>query len=569
MIMRPLLGTGRSALALIACAFLTGGLLNGCAASYEFLDEPGQYRGARVGGEQSGEWTYFYGDGSPRTQGSYVEDEQSGDWTYWYPSTTPGSSQGTGQKQFEIGFEGGHLQGNYQRWYRGGGPQASGFFEDDAEVGPWTFFAPGRRPVQMGDFVNGEMHLRWTYRYGSGKPLAEGYRLRDDKVGPWQFWDENGQEYRELFPLPPAWQLVRELWPGGAVRREGYLLHGAPQGLWVSWHRSGSRRFAGTFDGGQASGLWVAWDPDGALVAAGQMDHSTMSGDWTVMVRGAPETWAANVFDPPRSPRGQWSEDRLASQGPHQAVSVWLGEMLSPGKPFVWPANYDRPPPEALAAAVGRPQVTVPPQPWRVRETRAVSAMVSMYTGGQRGVLAAGEFDPYGDVVAAESRGRTSVSSPLVGKRLPFAKINTIDGQVDLSSYAGRKVAVVIMRGFDGEVCVYCAAQTRALTNAQARFEAAGAEVLVVYPGDGDDLETFLGAVASLADDGDEPSFTMAFDPSFELVRALDIRGTQAMPTTLLLDEQGVVRWAYVGKDKVDRPDVERMIKELEQMPTT
>ncbi len=39
------------------------------------------------------------------------------------------------------------------------------------------------------------------------------------------------------------------------------------------------------------------------------------------------------------------------------------------------------------------------------------------------------------------------------------------------------------------------------------------------------------------------------------------------MPSTLLLDEQGIVRWAYVGKDNVDRPDVERLIAELQEFP--
>jgi antitoxin component YwqK of YwqJK toxin-antitoxin module/peroxiredoxin len=562
-------GRRRSTLACLAMASLSGILSGGCAASYEFLDEPGQYRGGRLGGEQDGQWTYYYENGSPRSIGSYAEDEQQGNWSYWFPDAV---SQGAGaeeQAQFEITYEEGHLSGEYLRWFRSGSPRAQGYFEDDAEVGPWTFFAPGRQAVQMGDFVQGEMHLRWTYRYDNGQPLAEGYRFRDNKVGPWRFWDESGQEFREVYPLPPGWELVRELWPSGAVRREGFLLHGAPQGLWVSWHRGGSRRFAGSFDDGRAEGLWVAWDFSGALVAAGDVDRSVMSGDWTVVVNGLPEIWAANVFDGPRAPRGQWSSDRLAAKSAHEAVSTWLGEMLSPSQPAVRPTNYDRPPPAALAAAAGRPEVAVPAQPWRVRESKALSAMVRMYSSSQQGAAAGGGFDPYGDVNTGESKGRSALSRPMLGKRLPASSLSTVNGQVDLSSYAGRKVAVVIMRGFDGEVCVYCATQTRALEKAQAQFAAVGAEVLVVYPGDRDDLATFMSSVASLADDGGEPSFTVAFDPSFELVEGLEIQGSQALPTTLLLDQQGVIRWSYVGKDKVDRPDVERLLGELEKMPST
>jgi len=544
-------------------ALLTITLMGGCAATNEYLDVPGAHRGARVGGEQTGEWTYFYEDGSVKAQGFYVEDEQDGLWSYWYK---PGPD-GRTQKQYEIEFAAGHLQGAYRCWYREGDPNAEGFFGDDHERGPWAFFAPEQRPIQIGNFVAGEMSLRWEYRFNSGQLRAEGYRLRDTMVGPWKFWDDQGDEYRELYPLPDDWKLVRELWPGGVVRREGFLLAGKPEGLWITWHQGGGRRMSGLFRDGQATGQWRAWDSEGYLVAVGEQKASEMQGDWNVIVRGVQESMPAYVFDPPRVPTGPWSADEIGTASPLEAVSTWLGEMLSPARPASLPANYDRPPPAALiATGLKRPAVKIPPQPWRVREETNLPAMVRLYSVGRQKLTARGGPNPYGSRSASESKGRTSVSQRLVGSPLPFEKLFTPEGEVDLSTYRGRKFALVIMRGFDGEVCVYCAAQTRALQKARKQFDAVAAEVLVVYPGDGDDLETFLQAVERLAQEGDEPAYEVCFDPSYELVKALDIEATRALPTTLLIDAEGIVRWAYVGKDKVDRPDVERMIDMFRKM---
>ena len=115
-------------------------------------------------------------------------------------------------------------------------------------------------------------------------------------------------------------------------------------------------------------------------------------------------------------------------------------------------------------------------------------------------------------------------------------------------------------------LCVYCATQTRALAKNQAEFERCGAEVLVVYPGEENRLDAFLEGYSSLAEDVEEIPFRMAFDPNFRLVNELKIDGDLAFPTTILLDEQGIVRWAYVGKDKLDRPPAKRLIKVLEGM---
>ena len=53
----------------------------------------------------------------------------------------------------------------------------------------------------------------------------------------------------------------------------------------------------------------------------------------------------------------------------------------------------------------------------------------------------------------------------------------------------------------------------------------------------------------------------LALDVSLLLVRALGIEDNLARPTSLLIDKQGLVRYAYVGETIADRPSVNDLLQ--------
>ncbi|MEO6711120.1 MAG: hypothetical protein ABIP42_16185, partial [Planctomycetota bacterium] len=65
---------------------------------------------------------------------------------------------------------------------------------------------------------------------------------------------------------------------------------------------------------------------------------------------------------------------------------------------------------------------------------------------------------------------------------------------------------------------------------------------------------------------GREAPFTFAYDPGFDLVRALSIGGNLALPTTLVIDAGGTIRFAYVGLDRADRPDAKRLLEQVREI---
>jgi hypothetical protein len=54
-----------------------------------------------------------------------------------------------------------------------------------------------------------------------------------------------------------------------------------------------------------------------------------------------------------------------------------------------------------------------------------------------------------------------------------------------------------------------------------------------------------------------------------KLVEGLGIVDNIAVPSVLLLDKQGLIRWSHVAKDLSDRPSATQILKQLEALSRT
>jgi hypothetical protein len=57
------------------------------------------------------------------------------------------------------------------------------------------------------------------------------------------------------------------------------------------------------------------------------------------------------------------------------------------------------------------------------------------------------------------------------------------------------------------------------------------------------------------------------YDTDLTLTRALHIEDNLAMPTSILLDREGVIRWSHVAKDYADRPSAHEILRRIEKLP--
>jgi hemoglobin len=206
----------------------------------------------------------------------------------------------------------------------------------------------------------------------------------------------------------------------------------------------------------------------------------------------------------------------------------------------------------------GRPIGTPEPAP------AAPAVHAAPWTAAEKTLAEKWIAERYG---AAKTASEGEPHEELVGRRLPATRFYSSSGEVvDLKSFEGkRKVVLVILRGFAGQVCLHCSAQTIALAQAAEKFRAKNAEVVLVYPGAAENVPAFVEAVENLRA-GFTPPFPILLDVDLAAVRTFRILGSLAKPTSIIVDEAGTVRYAYVGREPADRPSAEDLLSAIDRI---
>ncbi|MGH7146040.1 MAG: redoxin family protein [Planctomycetota bacterium] len=243
--------------------------------------------------------------------------------------------------------------------------------------------------------------------------------------------------------------------------------------------------------------------------------------------------------------------DRLAqleTAGPRATPATGIGTGATPGAETATTAAPPPAPPIHVDIPMGQP---IQPRPWTADEKKFFATLVQRE-----------ETNP---TQPTDANDRPN----WLGKPLEVTRFISNNGEVlDLKQYRGRKVLLVIMRGIvNNEVCIHCSAQTIALTNAAQQFADRKTAVVIVYPGKPESVPAFLEATEHLDRDFKLP-YKIALDVDLAAVRMFDIKGSLAKPTSILIDEQGLVRYVYVGQEPADRPSVKTLLSVIDGLQT-
>ncbi|MCA8961481.1 MAG: redoxin family protein, partial [Planctomycetes bacterium] len=169
--------------------------------------------------------------------------------------------------------------------------------------------------------------------------------------------------------------------------------------------------------------------------------------------------------------------------------------------------------------------------------------------------------------LAAQRDGDRGRAKKLEGKPLPVTVFEKASGgKLDVAAFRGDKaVLLIVLRGYASRVCVYCFEQMIAYKRSELLERWRGqVEILVVYPGPREGLDAFRRQFEKEPDFA-LPDFPVLYDPNLALTKALDIVDEQAIPTTLIIDRDGVVRFAYVGESIEDRPSSKLLDRQLQR----
>lgn len=153
---------------------------------------------------------------------------------------------------------------------------------------------------------------------------------------------------------------------------------------------------------------------------------------------------------------------------------------------------------------------------------------------------------------------------------LIFTDIN--GNEASLKDYLGKKhVVLIVTRGFNGSICLYCSTQTSRMLTNYAKFSQREAEVIIVFPvltpDDSIRHRDFAVTVKNKLDTPVEKiPFPIVLDVELKAVDHLGIRKDLSKPATYILDKQGQTRFAYVGDSLADRPSVKALLDQLDAL---
>ena len=162
---------------------------------------------------------------------------------------------------------------------------------------------------------------------------------------------------------------------------------------------------------------------------------------------------------------------------------------------------------------------------------------------------------------ASESSGSSSASDStpeskggLVGKQAPDFSVGAVangKGKVAMSDLRGK----VVLVDFWGTFCEPCKKSFPKLQDLNTKYAASGLRIVGISEDDADEKEAIPGFASTYG-----AKFAVGWDEDKSIARSYK---PQTMPTSFLIDKNGVVRYAHVGYHDGEELVVEKEIKEL------
>jgi peroxiredoxin Q/BCP len=156
---------------------------------------------------------------------------------------------------------------------------------------------------------------------------------------------------------------------------------------------------------------------------------------------------------------------------------------------------------------------------------------------------------------------------PQVGDKAADFELTSVTGaKVQLSKVASQgPVVLIVLRGFPGYQCPLCNRQVGQFLKEAEKFKAAGAQVLLVYPGPSQGLTE--KAQEFIANKTIPDHFQLLLDPDYVFTNAYHLRwdaaGETAYPSTFVIQKDLQVVYRKVSQEHGGRSKPEEVLKAL------
>jgi cytochrome c biogenesis protein CcmG/thiol:disulfide interchange protein DsbE len=156
---------------------------------------------------------------------------------------------------------------------------------------------------------------------------------------------------------------------------------------------------------------------------------------------------------------------------------------------------------------------------------------------------------------AADSAGdSTPAGRALIGKPAPAFSVSAVangKGKLALRDLRGK----VVLVDFWGTFCLPCKKSFPKLQDLYTKYEATGLRIVGISEDEADDKGAIPGFAKAYG-----AKFTLGWDENKSIAHSYN---PETMPSSFLIDKNGVIRYAHAGYHDGEEVEVENEIKEL------
>ena len=175
-------------------------------------------------------------------------------------------------------------------------------------------------------------------------------------------------------------------------------------------------------------------------------------------------------------------------------------------------------------------------------------------------LLVACDNDPVSETAIISETGYTDVASATlkVGQPAPDFSLQALNGDWGkLSQLKGNKILMIFYRG---HWCPFCVGHLQDIQTLLPELERRGYQVLAISPDDATGMQ-------KMAERMDRP-YEFLSDVNLVVTDLYGIRRDEELPhpAMILLDEQSIVQWFYIGEDYKTRPSATQLQQVLDRL---
>jgi antitoxin component YwqK of YwqJK toxin-antitoxin module len=211
-----------------------------------------------------------------------------------------------GNKQSELTYVAGVMDGEAHFWFEDGKKDIDGYFVNDLQDGLWTYWRTDGTKGNEGNYIKGKMEARWTFWYSNGKIWKEVDYTKGLKDGTWNVFYENGVQFR-LGQFENDYEVGewKEWYADGTLAMQGIYNLGVMTGTWTTWHENGEKKSEIEYKDGLIAGKNFFWYPNGKkqleesykLVELKSTDDFSVKTKTTSVLHGTYKTYNIREFE--------------------------------------------------------------------------------------------------------------------------------------------------------------------------------------------------------------------------------------------------------------------------------